>query len=73
MDQDLELGPALAQLCDLAHVVEVVMGEQHVARLQAQALGAVEQRLDRTAGVDEQRLSALAVGHEIRVGHELRV
>ena len=72
-DQDLELRPALAQLVDLAHVVEVVMGEQHVRRRQPQALGGVDQRLDGTAGVDEERRAALAVGDEVGVRQELGI
>ena len=72
-DQDLELGPALAQLLDLADVVVVMVGEQHVRRLEAEAIGRLDQRLDRAAGVDEEGRTALTVGDEEGVRDELRV
>ena len=35
----------------------VVVGEQHVRDLEAVLVGRVEQRLDRAAGVDEERVA----------------
>ena len=71
VDQHLELRPALAQHGNLADVVEVVMGQQHVRRLQPEPLGRRDQPLHRPAGVDEERGAADAVGDEVRVGQEL--
>ena len=67
VDHHLQLRPALAQLVDIADVVVVVMGEQHVRGRQSEPLGGVDQRLHGTAGVDEERRAALAVGDEVGV------
>jgi hypothetical protein len=72
-DQHLQPRPALAQLADVADVVEVVVGEQHVRRLEPGALGRLDQGRHRAAGVDEERRPSLAVGHQVGVGHELGV
>ena len=47
-------GQRSRSLRDLADVVVVVVGEQHVRRRQAEPLGRLDQRLDRPAGVDEE-------------------
>ncbi len=72
-DQHGQPRPALAQRADLADVVEVVVGEQHVRGLDPEALGSLDQWRDRPAGVDEEGRAALAVGHQIGVGEELRM
>ena len=72
MDQHLHLRPALEQRVELADVVVVVMGQQHVRGRHPAALGGLDQRLDRTARVDEERRAAV-LADEVGVGQELRV
>src|ERR1700729_1526005 len=50
-----------------------MMSQQHVRRLDLQALGRVDQRRDGAAGVDEEARTALAVGEKIRVRQKLLV
>jgi len=54
-------------------VIEVVVGEQDVRRFDGQALGGVEQWLDRTPGIHEEAGPTLAVGDEIGVRQEALV
>ena len=70
VDEDLDRGVRLDDLRQLDDVVVVVVGEQDVRGDDAVALGRLEQRLDRTAGVDEEGV-ALSVAHEVRVGQEI--
>src|SRR5262249_18007979 len=72
-DQHREPWPALAQTPDLADVVEVVVGEQHVCWRQPPALGGLDQRLHRAAGVDEERAVTRLVTDEVGVRQELRM
>ena len=64
-------GPALEQLGQRDDVVVVVVGEQHVRRRHALALGRLDQRAHRAAGVDEER-GAAGLADEVGVGQELR-
>ena len=52
-------------------MVEVVVGEQHMRRLQREPLRRLDQWLNRPTGVDEERGPTGAVGDEVRVGQEL--
>ena len=54
-------------------MIEVVVRQQYVRGSQPETLGGLDQRLDGTAGVDEERGTPLAVGDEVGVGHELRM
>jgi hypothetical protein len=58
MSEDLQIGPALLELAELLHVIAVVVGEQHVRRGDAVALGRGDERRDRPPGVDEESLAA---------------
>ncbi len=73
MDQDLELRPPLPQRPHLAHVVEVVVGQQHMRRRQPQALRRLHERLHRAARIDEERRAPPAVGDQISIRQELRM
>ena len=66
--EHLQVGPALEQLAELLDVVAVAVGEQDVRRRQAELVGLVDQRRDRAAGVDEERLAALVRRDQVRVG-----
>ena len=72
VDEDLHVGPARGELVELADVVVVVVGEQDVGRRDAVLVGRVDERLDRSAGVDEEARATL-LAHEIGVGQELRM
>ena len=72
-DQRAQPRPAFAQLGDIAHVVEVVVGEQHVRGSKPEPVGRLDQRLDRAAGVDEERRAPLTVGEQIGIRDELRM
>ena len=53
MDEHLQAGPALRQCRDLGDVVEVVVCEENVRRAEVEAIGRLEERLERPAGVDK--------------------
>ena len=65
-------GQRSSSVVELADVVVVVMGQQHVRRRHRAALGGLDQRLDRSAGIDEERRAAV-LADEVGVGQELRL
>ena len=70
VDQHLDLGPVGPQGRQLGHVIEVMVGEQHMAWVHPEPLRGVDQRSYRPASVDEERLAALIVCDQIVVGQE---
>ena len=67
VDQHRGAGMELEHLLELGDVVVMVMGQQHVRELVAHPLDHCQQRLDRAAGVDQHRLRAQLVGHQVGV------
>ena len=60
--------PALERLVELGDVVVVVMGEEDVRDVQAVLVRLREQRIERAAGVDEERVAARLGRDEVGVG-----
>ena len=71
VDQHLELRPLLAQRADLTDVIEMMVREQHMRRLQPETTRRLDQTLDRPPRIDEERGSPLAVCDEICIGQKL--
>ena len=67
VNQHGHAGVLLEDRVELRDVVVVMMGEQHVGERELAASQDVEQRLHRPAGVDQHRIAAELVSHEIRV------
>ena len=68
--EDLELGPSLLQLGHLAHVVEVMVCQQHVRGRHLQAPGGIDQRPHGAARIDEERRSARSLADQVGIGKE---
>ena len=73
VSQDRNVRVTLEHLIELGDVVVVVVGEQYVGERQLPTAEVVEQRPDRTAGVDHHRVPAWLVRDDVRVRQEVVV
>jgi len=67
MDQNRRSGVLLQHPLELGDVIVVVVGEQYVGELEPPPADHIEQRLHWPAGIDQGRLRALLVGHQVGV------
>ena len=73
MDEHAQVRPAREQRGSSIDVIVVMVGQQHMGGVQSLRIRGGDERLHRTAGVNEEGGPTLPVGHQIGVREELRV